>query len=215
MRIMTLVWGILPALLWLLYFYLQDRFPEPPKVVFRVFVFGALAIIPAVIIEMRYVTELWQGAPILSSILVNYGVVATAEELSKLASMVISLEKAKVIDSPVDGLVYGVSAGLGFATLENILYINSFGMQVAPVRAIFSNLAHALFTGVLGYHYARSILLDKKSEIWKGILWAVFLHGSYNFILISGVVSPIWAIVLLAVAFYKVSQVFRRQRRVN
>ncbi|MFA6694810.1 MAG: PrsW family glutamic-type intramembrane protease [Bacillota bacterium] len=215
MRITEFVWAILPALLWLLYFYKQDRLPEPPRIVFRVFVFGALAVIPAAIIESRFISNLGRHTPVVSSLLLNYGVIAVAEELSKLVGLIIGVGKSKAIDSGVDGLVYGVSAGLGFAMLENILYINSFGVQVAPVRAIFSNLAHALFTGVIGYYYAHSLLWDRKKEFWKGILWAILLHGTYNFILISGLISPVWSIVLLVVAFSRVSGVFRRQRNIS
>ncbi len=112
----------------------------------------------------------------------------------------------------MDGVVYGVSAGLGFAMLENIFYINSFGVGVAAVRAIVSNLAHALFSGLMGYHYAHSILWNRPNEKWRGLAWAVFLHGLYDFILISGLVSPIWSILLLVIAFENVRRVFARQR---
>ncbi len=212
MHFTELLWGILPALLWLLYFYSQDRLPEPPKLVLKTFLFGAISVIPAALIEKSFVGGLGPQSPLSTIFLLSFGVIATAEEFSKLAAISLGVGKTGAIDSGVDGIVYGVSAGLGFSMLENILYINSFGLNVAPIRAIFSNLAHALFTGLMGYYYAHSIMWNRVSEMWKGLFWAIFLHGLYDFILISGLINPFWSIVLLGVTFEIIRRVFKRQR---
>lgn len=212
MRFIELLWGILPAFLWLIYFYRQDRLPEPPKLVLKTFLFGALAVIPAAIIERQFVGDLGPQSPLTMILILTFGVIATAEELSKLAAISLGVKNTGAIDSGVDGIIYGVSAGLGFAMLENILYINSFGLHVAPIRAVFSNLAHALFTGLMGYYYAQSILWDKPTRMWKGLVWAIFLHGLYDFILISGIISPFWSILILVLSFESIRRVFNRQR---
>ena len=212
MHFTGILWAVLPALLWLIYFYRQDRLPEPPALVLRTFLFGALAVLPAALIERRFVTNLGPGTPVFDVLVLSFLVIGLAEELSKLATISLSVGRSGAIDSGVDGVVYGVSAGLGFAMLENIFYINSFGIGVAPIRAIISNLAHALFSGVMGYHYAHGILWNRRKEKWRGLAWAVFLHGLYDFILISGLVSPFWSILLLVIAFDNVRRVFARQR---
>lgn len=212
MHLITLVWGVLPAFLWLLYFYRQDKLPEPPKLVLKTFLFGAISVVPAALIERRFVGNLGPQSSLGTIFLLTFGVIATAEEFSKFAAIRLGVGKTEAIDSDVDGVVYGVSAGLGFAMLENILYINSFGINVAPVRAVFSNLAHALFTGLLGCYYAHSLLWDRPIEVYKGLFWAIFLHGLYDFILISGIMSPYWSVLLLVSVFEVVRRVFHRQR---
>jgi hypothetical protein len=59
-------------------------------------------------------------------------------------------------DEPLDGVIYGVAVSLGFATLENLLYLDRMGLAIAWQRAVFAVPAHALFGGAMGYYAGRA-----------------------------------------------------------
>src|SRR5205085_2529515 len=78
------------------------------------------------------------------------------EELSKWIVLMSAVYHWQELDEPLDGLIYGVAIALGFATLENFLYLTRLGMDVAWARAIFAVPAHALFGGAMGYYAGRA-----------------------------------------------------------
>ena len=90
----------------------------------------------------------------------------------------------------MDGIVYGVTASLGFATIESIMHIAKTGYAIALTRAIMAVPAHACFGAVMGYFIGMAHFHKKgKFAIWFGLLTAIFLHSLYDFPLI---VNQIW-----------------------
>src|SRR4029450_10832400 len=69
-------------------------------------------------------------------------------------------------DEPLDGVVYGVAVALGFATLENFLFVARLGLGVAWMRALFAVPAHALFGATMGY-YAGRAKFDQGGKLWR------------------------------------------------
>lgn len=89
-------------------------------------------------------------------------------------------------DDPYDGILYGASISLGFATIENVLYLLSFGLDTAFMRALLPVSSHALFGVVMGYYYGRakfSKLAKTKEMIAMALCAPVVLHILYNTIL--------------------------------
>ena len=111
------------------------------------------------------------------------------EELAKWVVLVAAVYHWDEFDEPLDGVVYGVAVALGFATLENILFVTRLGLGVAWQRALFAVPAHALFGATMGY-YAGRAKFDRGGEAVARpralSARAVGFHGLYDYALHRG-----------------------------
>ena len=116
--------AILPAVVLVLYAYKQDQFPEPPRIVFKTFLFGCAIILCIDLI-----------IPVLDEFSENYFTgdtyhffdsfirAAFVEEFFKACVLIFYCTRKAAFDEPMDGVVYGVAASLGYAAYENIDYV--------------------------------------------------------------------------------------------
>lgn len=218
--------GILPSFVWLLYYLRKDIHPEPKKLILKIFIFGALVTLPVFILQIAlagildYVKAVGalDGYSMAADILKWFVVIALTEELLKYAVVRMSAFKSKDMDEPLDIMLYMVVAALGFAALENILYLfspiysTSFqevfknAILISFVRFIGATFLHTLCSALLGYFMAlASIRSHKKVSLTiTGIVAATLLHGLYNFSIINlpgslKVIIPITIIVGLSI----------------
>lgn len=206
-----------PGLLWLWYFYRQDRYePEPLKFVLKIFLTGILLVIPAGMLE-----QIWRGQLIAaihnadwpSFLVMAFLVIGLIEEGLKTLFLWWLVGKNKELDEPVDGIIYGITLGLGFASLENLLWAGIFGFGVAALRAVVTTLAHASFTGWMGYYIAKYKLQspDKPSLLIYGFILALVSHGSYDFLLfLRSPFSTLLAFTLIAALLVRLYQVLQK-----
>jgi len=202
----------IPSLLIILYVYRKDRGDrEPPMLVFAAFIFGFFAVVPAVIVELVF-TELTSHITGLAYVVVRAFVVAAlVEESAKLAVVRIFLYRKDAFDEFSDGMLYTITASLGFAFFENILY--SFGPPyVLIIRGITAVPLHATASGVLGYYIGMSKHTGR-NRIIAGLLWAVLIHGLYDFFLFSGNLLALLVIPLLVATTLILRRLFRLARR--
>ncbi len=167
-----------PALFWLWIYYRRDRWEKEPKaLVLRLFGLGAVAALPCYLIE-----GLLPGRGIFFD---NFIRVGLTEELGKFAVIWFFVYHHKEFNEPMDGIVYGAAAALGFAAVENVFYAVSLGEHLLLPRAFTSTLAHVGFTGVLGYHLgiAKHHPARARRRILRGFVLAVALHGIYDALL--------------------------------
>ncbi|MCK7467851.1 MAG: PrsW family glutamic-type intramembrane protease [Desulfosudis oleivorans] len=124
--------AIAPSLLIVWYFHKRDVYPEPPRVLWATFGLGVLTVFPVVAVEMVIQTavNLAPGA-VLRGALDAFCVAAFTEESFKLLVLLGFVWRRREFNEPMDGIVYGVVASLGFATLENVLYVFQSGVGVA------------------------------------------------------------------------------------
>ena len=122
--------------------------------------------------------------------LVSFGIIAIIEEISKYIVITIMCFKNKYFKNPYDAIMYAVCISLGFAFVENIMYINNYGMGVAISRAIFSIPAHASFGIIMGYYLGVSKLCSDKGESnasaftrYAAFFIPLIFHGFYDFLL--------------------------------
>ncbi len=175
------------AIAW--YIYLKDKYDkEPKKFLIISFLLGMISTIPAIVIETEgsmIFGNLDAGAPVLFYAFYAFIIVGGSEELSKYAMLRIYAYPKKEFDEPFDGIVYSVMVAMGFATLENIMYVMQHGISVAFLRMFLSVPAHASFAVVMGYYTGLAKFNKEKSVllIWKGIILAVLFHGSFDFFL--------------------------------
>jgi RsiW-degrading membrane proteinase PrsW (M82 family) len=186
--LISLAMAILPVILLVVYFYRRDKNkPEPKGLVLKIFIFGVLAIIPALAIEAGLIKLLSYSPHVLfiDTLIKAFVIAALTEEWLKLQVVKRFAYKKAAFDEVMDGIVYAVTAGLGFACLENILYVVGSGKTVAIVRAFTAVPGHALWAGLMGFYigmakFSGSPEMERK-YLRKGLLVAVLTHGLYDF----------------------------------
>ncbi|MGQ9583397.1 MAG: PrsW family intramembrane metalloprotease [Thermoplasmatota archaeon] len=179
-----------PSLIWISYFYEFDREPAPARAVLLALTAGMVSTIPALYINSLAAVALGGEAASALSVLVVAALVAPfVEELCKPLGIYIVRDRVR---RRLDGLIYGVTAGVGFAMIENITYELSFlftGDDPATVwslgslaRGLGSIVVHAVGAGAIGYAYGR-YRTDGGPAIWglpSAYLLAVGLHSAWN-----------------------------------
>ncbi|NLM39159.1 MAG: PrsW family intramembrane metalloprotease [Firmicutes bacterium] len=189
--------AVLPGLFWVWYFQRRDPYDrEPWPMLLKAGVFGAVAVLPAIALEYPFRSFLQGEVSWLTAFWVSFGVVGVGEELVKMVAVYAASYSSEHFNEPVDGIIYAVTAGLGFSVVENVLYISSFGLSIAPLRAVVASLAHASFSGIAGYYVGRAKFSPNPwGELALGLFWSAILHGVYDFVLITQLVSPLWIVV--------------------
>lgn len=185
---LLLALSIAPGIAISLYIFLKDRFNREPHLNLLVcFLLGCLSIIPAVIIQLLTVkpVERLMGGGILYTAVFAYLIVGLSEEWSKYIMLRSYAYPRKSFDEPFDGIVYSVMIGMGFATVENILYVQQHGLGTAIVRMFLSVPAHATFAVLMGYFAGKAKFKPERRKfyLFTGIFWAAFFHGTYDFFL--------------------------------
>lgn len=185
--------GIAPGLALLCYFYLRDQFgTEPIRLVFRTFLFGSLIVFPIMFIQYILKTE----NIIISHVSEAFFSTGFIEESLKWFVIYYTAFLHVHFDEPYDGIVYGASASLGFATTENIMYLVANGLEFAIGRALLPVSSHALFGVIMGYYLGKAkFSTDKKQRwLWLSLIVPILLHGIYDYILLS---QTYWIYVML------------------
>lgn len=177
--------GIAPGLALLSYFYLRDEYEaEPITLVFKTFMYGALITFP--IMFLQYVLAVegiidsnWSTAFISSGLL---------EEFFKWFILMFAIFQHVDFNEPYDGIIYGASVSLGFATIENILYLVANGVEHAFGRAILPVSSHALFGVIMGYYLGKAKFSSSEERhkwLFIAISVPLLLHGTYNYIFLA------------------------------
>lgn len=173
--------GIAPAIALLSYIYLKDKITEPIRLIIRMFILGALLVLPIMFIQYALSSEFN-----VNSIFVEaFFHIALLEEFFKWFVFMFVMYQHEEFDNHYDGIVYASSLSLGFASIENILYLITNGIEYAFMRAIFPVSSHALFGIIMGYYLgkAKTHLDNKNTNLTLAFLIPFILHGIYNFIL--------------------------------
>jgi len=186
--------AILPAILLHWIFYTRDLNPEPRDVLLKTFLRGVLAAVNVLIVGFipfvfikRNVTN-----PIVVAGLQAFVIAAFLEEFLKYRFLTQYSAKHSAFNEPMDGVVYGATASLGFAALENLLYVNSGGWNIAISRAITAVPAHACLGAIMGYYVGQARFTSGWPFSPRRGLWvAVLIHGLYDFPLFAMVESPV------------------------
>jgi RsiW-degrading membrane proteinase PrsW (M82 family) len=198
-----ILFGILPSLTWLFYYLNKDLHPEPKKMIIKIFFWGVFITVPVFVIQVGLSLVLTQlealpffiTYPFLIGIIKWFIIIALTEELLKYAVVRMVVFKSRELDEPLDMMLYMVVVALGFAALENILYLFSpvDGLSfnailqttaiISFIRFVGATFLHTLCSAVIGYFLALSFFNIKKRTMLTiiGIVLAVLLHGFYDF----------------------------------
>ena len=186
---LLLALALAPGFAIIFYMYLKDQFDrEPLKNLVFSFGLGILATIPAALIqiilegEMKHLIS--ENSPAFYA-LYAFVVVGFGEELCKFIMLRTYAYRKQAFNEPFDGIVYSVMVSMGFATLENVLYVMEGGMETALVRMFISVPAHAAFGVIMGYHVglAKFDAPNGMRHLITGLLMATLFHGAFDFFL--------------------------------
>ena len=198
----VLILGFAPALFWLWYFYIKDRYaPEPRAWILRIFLLGMVSTIPIALVEALI------GILVPSDFFLAVVVAPVVEECGKFLVVYWFVFRRPVFDEPIDGIVYAVTAALGFAALENFVYLFAaysetltLPFELSVLRAVLSVPGHALMSSMWGYALGHSLVTPHpltRRLIYHGLLLAILLHAAFNLLIGAGAVGAALLILVL------------------
>lgn len=180
------------ALLW--YFYHKDKYePEPKRYVIVTFLYGALFSTALAMFLENAVGYFIQRTAITMAL-----TAAIVEEPAKALAIRIPY-KAKQMDGIMDGVVYGVAAGLGFAATENLIYGLGFGAGTTLVRALLPPLAHASWSAVIGVGYG--LKAEGKGNLFIFFFTAILLHFFWDYSVFMSLTNPFYLSMVFLILF--------------
>lgn len=174
--------AIAPGLALFSYFYLRNQMStEPRRTLLQTFLLGLIITFPIMFIQ--YVMQ--EEGVITNPYIVNVLFSSTLEEFFKWLIIFVFIFRHVEFDDPYDGILYGVAVSLGFATVENIIYLLTFGIDTAFLRALLPVSSHALFGVVMGYYFGKSKFTKNRSTeyLMLSLVSPLILHITYNTIM--------------------------------
>ncbi len=218
MELIVLVFfSLVPAVGWVWYFKRYDRLePEPNRMLARTFAAGLLAVVPAGLIEVPLMQAWGQGTNAVGQFVFLILGVGLVEESAKLMAVYFAAYRSPEFGGSLDGIIYMTTAAFGFAAAENFLYAYSFGWEIGPLRAIVTTIAHASFSGVVGFSLG---LVHSGAGTWitvaSSLISVSILHGLYNYILFSQFLSPLLALLLVFLLYrFLTHRIRQAQKRI-
>jgi RsiW-degrading membrane proteinase PrsW (M82 family) len=195
--------AVIPVIYLLIHFYKKDNLrPEPKGLIFKVFVWGFLSTFIVAIIEIIVSTfNIFRVFPLLSIAFSAFIVAGFIEEGAKLFIIKKTVYHNEKFDEIMDGIVYTITVSLGFACLENIIYVIGGGLTTAILRGLTAVPMHAFMSGIMGFYIGMAKFAKNKAEekklIKKGFKIAIILHGLYDFLLMLIKAFPSIGVILL------------------
>ena len=198
MSVLLLALSILPVVLLLVFIYRQDKYEkEPLGLLIRAFIGGMIAI-PLDLVAVHLVQGVLSSETVFYSAFIEAGL---CEELCKFLILFLTIWWNKNFNEYMDGIVYAVFVSLGFACVENILYVFQGGVSTGIVRALLSVPGHFLFGVIMGYFFSLAKFNEKGrfGYLLLSLFAAALGHGLFDWLLmINHYTSPILGLVIFA-----------------
>ena len=205
---MTLLITVLPAFIILFYFIISDKFKEPKRIIIEVFLLGVASTIPAGYLNNFILETFSNNDPVNDSLLTGFFAGGLTEEILKFLILYYFVLRKHEFNEPMDGIVYGVAASLGFATYENISYVfyqaESLGfssLDVAIIRAFTAVPMHGLNGCVMGFYFGLYAFMGQRKYLGYALVVPYLFHGTYNFLVGLSNWYILVLIVLLIMAY--------------
>jgi protease PrsW len=178
--------SLAPVLIILLYIYFRDKYDkEPIGLLVKALVVGMAIVIPVIFVERLLIELMPRSGRIGEAAYQAFVVAGSTEELFKFLALYLMVWKSPSFNEKFDGIVYAVFVSLGFAAIENVIYVVEGGMQTAVTRALTAVPAHAIFGITMGYYLGIAHMYKelRSKFLFRALLVPVILHGIYDFIL--------------------------------
>ncbi len=209
--------SILPSIIIMVIIYFLDKEKEPKKLLILMFLMGILSclitlnitnLIEFFLPSLKYDAVI-ESKSYLMLLIYSFLVVGLVEEFSKWLFNISIGWNNKEFDQLYDAIVYAVFVSIGFATLENVVYVTTESFWIGAIRAVVSVPGHAFFGVSMGYYLGLSKLtynnnyekLSKK-YMCKSIIIPALLHGVFDFCLLSASIPLIIIFLTFMVNLY-------------
>lgn len=193
-----LIIALAPVALIATYIYFRDKYEkEPFRLLFFALLAGALTVIPILFIE-SFLSVLGSSLTGFAAAAWKAFVVAGfTEELFKYLALYALIWKSPEFNEKFDGIVYATYVSLGFAAVENIMYVSNGEPATGMIRALTAVPAHAIFGITMGFYFGLArFFKQQRRKMKRKALWIpVLLHGIYDFILFTGIA---WLTIVFA-----------------
>jgi len=180
--------ALAPVFILLVYVYFRDKYDkEPIGLLLKGLFLGALVTIPVVFVESGFSVLGKSLSGFAAAAYHGFVVAGFTEEMFKFLAVMFIFWRHKAFDEKFDGIVYAVFVSLGFAAVENILYVFEHGSGVGVLRALTAVPAHLLFGVAMGFYIglARFLPDERNKLLLQALYMPMLLHGFYDFILFS------------------------------
>ncbi len=214
--ILTFLGGIIPSLIWLWFWLKQEetKDAEPTGIITAVFIVGMASVLFVLPVQKFIQTQINDSQ-------LEITLWATAEEIIKYLAVLVVLYKSQDLDEPIDWPIYMITAALGFAALENMLFIikplslgdSIVGLLTGQLRFLGSTLLHAVTSALLGISLALSFHSGefvKKLSLLFGLAGAVALHSVFNFFIMENdgndflkVFAFLWVVTIIVMLLFE------------
>jgi len=208
---------VVPIALWLWYHYRKDHyFPEPIRHLVLAFVLGMGSFyLGRYGYEALDFVHLRRDALILADtdrtalLFYSLGVIGPLEELAKLVPFLFIVIRFREFNEPIDGIIYASFIALGFAMLENVLYLQNATLAEALARGIAGPAVHVVFASIWGYYIGRAWLCKRRFGpiVLAAWLAAGLVHGAYNYLVFTwpAPMFPFSALVILLLWIWRLN----------
>lgn len=208
MNIIVLIAALLPAVVMVWLIYKKDKLqPEPISQLLKGVMWGVISVLLSFIISTPLNLMYGEGVGIglVDSAFTAFCLAAIPEELAKFACLYFFLRKNKYFDEHIDGIVYAVCIGMGFAGFENVGYL--FGadnwLGVGITRAIISVPGHYAFAVLMGFYFAQWHFIKNEKSKWLMLAMPILAHGIFDFLLMwAPYVESLYFILTMAFFYF-------------
>lgn len=189
--------ALAPSAAIILFIYLKDKHErEPLSLLIICFFYGIFSTLITLVISLPVnMLFILRANDVVDEFYAAFFKVALVEEFSKFLFVRFILFRNKNFNEPFDGIVYAVMVSMGFATLENVLYVFEFGYETAILRMFTAVPAHATFGVLMGYFLGKAKFTHRKKMLYSfvALLAATIFHGAYDYFWFIANVKDMWA----------------------
>lgn len=240
--------GVIPTLFWL-WFWLQEdkKKPEPTRMIMKTFIIGGFSVVVALILEqlvtsgdnsfLNDIESAWlfkSGWFYLLTISFPLIIWALIEEIVKYFSAYVSAFKNRNFDEPVDAMIYLITASLGFAAVENFLFLlnvimgenvgNDIFLMTGNLRFLGATILHTVSSAVLGAFIGFAFYQSRLVKFFAflfGLIGATALHAGFNFLIIINngqnilkILAILWIAVIILIFIFEVVKKISNKRKI-
>ena len=212
---LAFLFGVIPSLIWLWFWLKEDKKRAEPKGLLTIiFILGMMAVVFVLPVQKFIQSQVSShGGQII--------LWASAEEIIKFLAVIFVLYRSAHVDEPLDWPIYMMTAALGFAALENTLFLVrpitlnevTVGLLTGQLRFLGSTLLHTVSSGTVGialglsFHMGRWV---KKLHLALGLAFAIALHSVFNFFIIKNdgsdflkVLAFLWVVTIIIMLLFE------------
>lgn len=208
--------SIAPVIIVALYVYIRDKYEkEPVWALIKALLSGVLIVFPVVLLESILIGLNAHSEGISKALFNGFIVASLTEEGFKFAVFMLFFWRSRNFNERFDGIVYAVFISLGFAAVENIIYVYKGGYSVGMLRALTAVPAHALFGTVMGYHLGNARFYPGRRgyHLFLSFLMPFLWHGLYDFLLMSQ--KPLFLFIFVPLLIYFWINGFKKIRELS